>query len=153
MWWIILSIIIFYIHRIENKNYLVIYNNQGYYTCDIKEKPNDIFESGNIIVTVEKNIVEVFEFSQDNNNNILIKKSEINIDNSNSDNNNNNINNNINNNNFFNNNMNNNMNYLNNSINNYNFNNNFNNKLIFIKFEWKLINKKFFNVYFLIIVS
>ena len=108
MWWIILSIIIFYIHRIENKNYLVIYNNQGYYTCDIKEKPNDIFESGNIIVTVEKNIVEVFEFSQDNNNNnILIKKSEINIDNSNSDNNNNNINNNINNNNFFNNNINN----------------------------------------------
>ena len=95
--------IIFYIHRIESKNYLVIYNNQGYYTCDVKDKPNDIFESGNIIVTVEKNFIEVFEFSETNNKNNLIKKSEIKIDNNND----NNINNNgavNNNNNFINNN-------------------------------------------------
>ena len=65
------------------KNSIVIYNDQGFCLCDAKNKPNDIFESGNIIITVGKNIMEVFEFSQINNNNSLIKKTEINIDNNN----------------------------------------------------------------------
>ena len=73
------------------KNSIVIYNDQGFCLCDAKNKPNDIFESGNIIITVGKNNMEVFEFSQINNNNNLIKKTEINIDN----NNNNTINNNF----------------------------------------------------------
>ena len=64
--------------------------------CDASIKPNDIFENGNIIITVGKKSMEVFEFSQINNNNNLIKKTEINIDNKN--NNNNIINNNLNNN-------------------------------------------------------
>ena len=74
-------------------------------------KPNDIFENGNVIVTVGKDIIEIFEYSQNNsgNNNKLIKKSEINInnntDNNNTDNNNTNNINNINN--FNNNNSNN----------------------------------------------
>ena len=81
---------------------MVIYNDQGYCSCDAKNKPNDIFESGNIIVTVGKNIMEVFEFSKNNDNNNnnnknkLIKKYEINIDNNNNITNNNFINNNIN---------------------------------------------------------
>ena len=59
--------------------------------CEAKNKPNDIFENGNIIITVGQNIMEVFEFSQINNNNNLIKKTEINIDNNNNNINNNNI--------------------------------------------------------------
>ena len=74
---------------------LVIYCDQGNFTLDINSKPNDIFESGNTIVTVGMNLIEVFEFS----NNKLFKKSLItlndnlnniisinNDDNSNSDN-------------------------------------------------------------------
>ena len=88
----------FFIDSIE-KNSIVIYNDQGYCSCETKNNPNDIFESGNIIVTVGRNIMEVFEFSQnnndnDNNNNKLIKKYEINIDNNNNFNNDNFINNN-----------------------------------------------------------
>ena len=65
------------------KNSIVIYNDQGYCLCDANIKPNDIFESGNIIITVGKKIMEVFEFSQINNKNNLIRKGEINIDNNN----------------------------------------------------------------------
>lgn len=92
-------LIIFYSHRIEEKNYIVIYNNEGYCMCETKNKPNDIFENSNTIITVEKDVIEVFEFSQikDNNDKIinnLVKKSEINLDNNNNNNNNNfNINN------------------------------------------------------------
>ena len=78
---------------------MVIYNDQGYTLCEAKIKPNDIFENGNIIVSVGKNIIEVFEFSQNNDNNNnnknkLEKKKEINIDNNKINNNDNFINNN-----------------------------------------------------------
>ena len=91
-------LIIFYSHRIEEKNYIVIYNNEGYCMCETKNKPNDIFENSNTIITVEKDVIEVFEFSQIKDNdkiiNNLVKKSEINLDNNNNNNNNNfNINN------------------------------------------------------------
>jgi WD40 repeat protein len=56
--------------------------------CNCDCKPNGIFESGNIIVTVGKKI-EVFTFSFDNNNNLLTKERDINIDNNNNNNNNN----------------------------------------------------------------
>ena len=60
--------------------------------CQTKNKPNDIFENSNTIITVEKDVIEVFEFSQnrDNNDKItnnLVKKSEINLDNNNNNNN------------------------------------------------------------------
>ena len=77
---------------------MVIYNDQGYTLCEAKIKPNDIFENGNIIVSVGKNIIEVFEFTQNNDNNNnknkLEKKKEINIDNNKINNNDNFINNN-----------------------------------------------------------
>ena len=41
------------------KNSIVIYNDDGCFNCEAKIKPNDIFESGNIIVTVGKNIMEI----------------------------------------------------------------------------------------------
>ena len=83
------------------KNSIVVYNGQ-FTLCDAKMKPNDIFEDGNTIVSVGNNIIEVFAFSQNNENdsntkNILEKKKEINIDNNN---------NNFNNDNFINNNNN-----------------------------------------------
>ena len=66
--------------------------------CEAQNKPNDIFENSNIIITVEKNIIEVFEFSQKNVDNKItnnLKKiSEIKIDNNNNNNNNNDNNNN-----------------------------------------------------------
>ena len=70
--------------------------------CETKNKPNDIFENSNTIITVEKDFIEVFEFSQNRDNdkiiNNLVKKSEINLDNNNNNNNNNKFNiNNINN--------------------------------------------------------
>ena len=37
--------------------------------CETKNKPNDIFENSNTIITVEKDIIEVFEFSQSKDNN------------------------------------------------------------------------------------
>ena len=112
-------LIIFYSHRIEEKNYIVIYNNEGYCMCETKNKPNDIFENSNTIITVEKDVIEVFEFSQikDNNDKIinnLVKKSEINLDNNNNNNNNfNNIN----------------------SINNNNNNNNIDNEILCIEYS------------------
>ena len=59
----------FYIYRIEDTNSIVIYDDQGCSICNSKYNPNDIFESGNIIVCVGKNI-EIFKYSPDNNNNI-----------------------------------------------------------------------------------
>ena len=35
--------------------YVVIYNDQGYFLCESKDSPNDIFESDNTIVTFGKN--------------------------------------------------------------------------------------------------
>lgn len=52
---------------------LVIYCDQGNYMIDINSKPNDIFENGNTIVTVGMNLIEVFEFSNNN----IFKKSSI----------------------------------------------------------------------------
>lgn len=79
------------------ENYsIVIYNDQGYTLCNAKSKPNDIFESGNIIVVAEKGIMEIFQFSQNDGKNEIKKIKEIN-NNNNNDNtllNNNNINNN-----------------------------------------------------------
>ena len=64
--------------------------------CEIKDNPNDILQSGNIIVTFGKNLIEFLNFYQveenDKKDNILERKYEIPINN-----NNNNINNNENN--------------------------------------------------------
>ena len=94
MWWIIESNIIFYIHSLEAQNNIVIYNDQGTAFCDAKTNPNDIFVSGNIIVTVGKDIIEFFEFSQVNEKNKLEKKYELNINNNNNNTNTDNFNNN-----------------------------------------------------------
>ena len=85
MWWNE-SIRIFLKYSVE-KNSIVVYNGQ-FTLCDAKIKPNDIFEDGNTIVSVGNNIIEVFAFSKNNDNNsetknILEKKKEINIDNNN----------------------------------------------------------------------
>ena len=42
---------------------------QNFFLCEVKNSPNDIFESGNIILTFGKNNIEIFSFSQINNNN------------------------------------------------------------------------------------
>ena len=68
------------------KNSIAIFNDKGTCIQDINDKPNDIFLSGNIIVTFGKKI-EVFELSFNNNNNTLTKKREINNDNNNNNNN------------------------------------------------------------------
>ena len=70
------------------KNSIVVYNDQGFTLCDAKIEPNDIFEDGNTIITVGKNIMEVFVYSKNSDNNHnnkskLEKKKEINIDNNN----------------------------------------------------------------------
>ena len=87
--------ILILIYRIDVKYILLIYNDQGKYYCNIKNKSNNIFKNSNIIIVLEKDIIEVFQFLQNNdntnNNNNLVKKLEIN-----------NNNNNINNNNLFN---------------------------------------------------
>ena len=90
-------------YSLDDTNFIAIYNDQGLFTCQTKDNPNDILESDNIIVTVGKNFIEFFSFSQniDNNNNInnnniiykLEKKNEIPINNNNNNNNNNIINN------------------------------------------------------------
>ena len=80
----LLNIIILF-NRIESKYYIALFNNQGSCLIEAKNKPNDIFENSNIILAVEKNFIEVFEFSQIRDNdkiiNNLIKKTEINITN------------------------------------------------------------------------
>ena len=98
------------LYSLSDSNYVVIYNADGYFFCKAKENPNDIFESGNIIVTFGKSCIEIFKFSHinnDNNNNNndnnqvkgkLEKKQEISINNNNN-NNDNSINNDNNNNN------------------------------------------------------
>ena len=74
----------FFNQRME-KNSIVIYNDNGCFNCEATMKPNDIFESGDIIVTVGKNNMEIFQFSKNNdnlnNNNkfIITKKTEINF--------------------------------------------------------------------------
>ena len=65
------------------KYFLAIKNDQGSCSCEAKDFPNDILESGNVIVSFGKNYIEFFNFSQVNN------------DNNNEFNNNNNINSNI----------------------------------------------------------
>ena len=76
----LLNIIILF-NRIESKYYIALFNNQGSCLIEAKNKPNDIFENSNIILAVEKNFIEVFEFSQIRDNdkiiNNLIKKTEI----------------------------------------------------------------------------
>ena len=62
------------------KYFLAIKNDQGSCSCEAKDFPNDILESGNVIVSFGKNYIEFFNFSQVNNN-----------DNNNEFNNNNNI--------------------------------------------------------------
>ena len=102
MWWIIL-----FIYSINITNYIGIYNNQGHCACESKETPNDIFESGNVILSFGKTLIEIFVYNQvqnnnnnntnnnnQNNNNKLEKKYEIPINNNNNPNNNNNDNNN-----------------------------------------------------------
>ena len=57
--------------------------------------PNDIFESGNVILSFGKTLIEIFRFeqAQNNNNNKIEKKYEIPLNNNNNPNNNNEINN------------------------------------------------------------
>ena len=105
MWWIIL-----FIYSINITNYIAIYNNQGYCTCESKETPNDIFESGNVILSFGKTLIEIFVFNQVQNNN------------------NNNTNNNINNG------LNKNFNNINYNVDNNNINNNINNNNKNMKF-------------------
>ena len=80
----------FHHYRIAFKNYIVLYNNDGTFNCEVSIKPNDIFESGNIIVAAGKNMMQVFEFipKNINNNAQLIKKCDIIINNNNNNNNN-----------------------------------------------------------------
>ncbi len=82
---------------------LAIRNDKGAFLCEAGTKPNDIFENGNIIITVGKGLIEVFQYDPDftENDKAIIKKASIplNNDNSNNDNNNNMFNNNNNNNN------------------------------------------------------
>ena len=89
-------------YSLDDTNFIAIYNDQGFFTCQTKDSPNDILESDNIIVTFGKNFIEFFSYSQiiDNNNinnNKIIykleKKYEIPINNNNNNNNNNIINN------------------------------------------------------------
>ena len=47
---------------------MAVYNDQGYFKCEANY-PNDILESGNIIVSFGKNSIEFFDCSQINNNN------------------------------------------------------------------------------------
>ena len=56
-------------YSLDAINLIAIYNDQGYFTCQSKDYPNDILESDNIIVTFGKNFIEFFSFSQiiDNN--------------------------------------------------------------------------------------
>ena len=88
--------ILILIYRIDTKYILLIYCEQGKFYCNLKNKPNDIFENSNIIIVLEKDIIEVFQFlenndnTNNNNNNNLVKKLEIN-NNNNSINNNNNL--------------------------------------------------------------
>ena len=87
-------------YSLDAINLIAIYNDQGYFTCQSKDYPNDILESDNIIVTFGKNFIEFFSFSQiiDNNDinntkitNKLEKKYEIPINNNINNNNNTNI--------------------------------------------------------------
>ncbi len=89
-------------YSLDDTNFIAIFNDQGFFTCQTKDSPNDILESDNIIVTFGKNFIEFFSYSQiiDNNNinnNKIIykleKKYEIPINNNNNNNNNNIINN------------------------------------------------------------
>ena len=89
-------------YSLDDTNFIAIYNDQGLFTCQTKDSPNDILESDNIIVTFGKNFIEFFSFSQIfnnndiNDNNIIYKlekKNEIPINNNNNNNNNNIINN------------------------------------------------------------
>ena len=52
------------------KYFLALYNDQGFCICETKDYPNDILESGNVIVSFGKNYIEFFKFSQSNNNDI-----------------------------------------------------------------------------------
>ena len=45
----------FLFYSLSDSNFIVVYNVDGYFFCKAKENPNDIFESGNIIVTFGKN--------------------------------------------------------------------------------------------------
>ena len=89
-------------YSLDDTNFIAIFNDQGLFTCQTKDSPNDILESDNIIVTFGKNFIEFFSFSQIvnnndiNDNNIIYKlekKNEIPINNNNNNNNNNIINN------------------------------------------------------------
>ena len=98
----------FFYFRIDIKNYIGIYNNDGYFVCEAKEQPNDIFESDNVILSFGKTLIEIFSFehaqnnnnnninnnNQINNNNKIEKKFEIPLNNNNLNNNNNDNNNN-----------------------------------------------------------
>ena len=59
-----------------------------YFSCKTNNKPIDFFESDNAIVIVGNNIIELYRFNQnDNNNNQLTKVSEIKLSNNDNDNN------------------------------------------------------------------
>lgn len=47
------------------------------YSYNTNDNPNDVLESDNVIITFGKNLIELFQFNQNNNNNSLSKVSEI----------------------------------------------------------------------------
>ena len=74
-------LMIFNNNNINNNN--TINNNQiQIFSCITNDKPIDILESDNIIITVGKNCIELFQFNQ-NNNNPITKVSEILFNNNN----------------------------------------------------------------------
>ena len=57
-------------------------NNQNQlYSCNTRDSPNDMLISDNVIVTVGKNLIEIFELNQNNNNDPLRKVSEFQFNN------------------------------------------------------------------------
>ena len=65
---------------------LTVYCNKGVFTCNVNSKINDIFESVNVIVTVEINYIEVFQFNINDKN--IINKCSISLNDNNPNNNN-----------------------------------------------------------------
>ena len=68
---------------ISHKLNLAIYINNKIqlFSCIINDNPNEILESDNVIIIAGKSNLELFQFNQNNNNNQILKVSEIKINN------------------------------------------------------------------------
>lgn len=65
---------------------IAVYNDKGCITCFADIKPNDLFENCNTIVSVGKGAIEIFNFSENNNNNTIFLNKKAKIDLNNNDN-------------------------------------------------------------------